>query len=292
MRAMPRPPRLRISLLLVPVAFAIACVTAPAPPPDYTSEQLRVHRLLTGIHLREYAERLETVSLSSARKPRDGELPREERLRQRITTQLAPDAVFSDVVRRVSESFDEPAIAQIERFGESAVGRNVREASGVPYSAWSRLGYRIFGGPTDNPPERVALIQRLDESTGWSRTSTDLYLRVYVAIVRWYEGWRPMSPELSASVGGVDGLLARERERVEGIRAQHTIPFTLYSFSDLSTSDLAEYVAFVESPAGQWYRKAVREALIETIDRRAGAIPRGATSAPLALGGGARSPDP
>jgi hypothetical protein len=30
----------------------------------------------------------------------------------------------------------------------------------------------------------------------------------------------------------------------------------------------------VESPAGQWYTKAVREALIETIDRRCEAIRR------------------
>lgn len=55
---------------------------------------------------------------------------------------------------------------------------------------------------------------------------------------------------------------------------RHGIPFTLYAFSDLSTPDLAEYVAFVESPAGQWYSKAVREALVETIDRRCEPIQR------------------
>ena len=239
---MPRPPRLLIIslLLLVLVSFAIACVTAPAPSPEYTPAQLRTHRLLMGIHLLQYAERLETVSLRAAGRPPDGDLPREERLRPRIQTQLAPDAVVSDVVRRVSESFDEPAVAQIERFGASAVGRSVHEASGVPYSAFSRLGYRIFGGPTDNSAERVALVRKLDEITLWSRTTTDLYMRVYDAIVRWYEARRPMAPEVSDAVGGIDGLVAHERERMEAIIAQHAIPFTLYAFSDLSTPDLAE----------------------------------------------------
>jgi hypothetical protein len=272
---MPRPPRfLNALLLLIPVGFAIGCATAPAPSPDYTPEQLRIHRLLMGIHLPKYVERLETVSLRRAGYPPDGYLPREERIRQRIQTELAPDAVVFDVVRRVSESFDEPAVEQIERFGASPVGRNVREASGVPYSAWSRLGYRIFGGPTDNPPERVALVQKLDGLTLWSGTATDLYMQVYDAIVRWYQARHPMTPEASAAVGGVDGLVAREREQMEAVMAQHGIPFTLYAFSDLSTPDLAEYVAFVESPAGQWYSKAVREALVETIDRRCEAIQR------------------
>jgi hypothetical protein len=272
---MPRPPRLQISLLLLFLAsIAIACASAPAPSPDYTTEQLRIHHLLMGIHLPAYVERLETVSLRRAGYPPDGELPREERIRQRIQTELAPDAVVSDVVLRVSKSFDEPAVEQIERFGASAVGRNVREASGVPYSAWSRLGYRIFGGPTDDPPERVALVEKLDGLTLWSGTATDLYMRVYESIVHWYQARHPMTPERSAAVGGVDGLVAREREQMEALMAQHGIPFTLYAFSDLSTPDLAEYVAFVESPAGQWYSKTLREALAETIDRRCQAIER------------------
>jgi hypothetical protein len=264
---------MRRLLILVAVAMAIGCAT-PAPEPELSPSQQRVGRLLASLYLPQYVERLETVSLRRAGKPPDRKLPREERIRQRIMTQLAPDTVVSDVVRRVSESFDESAIAQIERFGETPVGRSVHEASGVPYSAFSRLGYRIFGGPTDSPPERVALVRKLDEITLWSRTSTDLYLRVFDAIVRWYQARYPMAPEVSAAVGGVDGLSAREREEAEAQMAQHSIPFTLYAYSDLSTPELAEYVAFVESPAGQWCTKTLRAALIETIELRSQAIER------------------
>ena len=260
-------------LLLLLIGFAIGCATT-SPPPDFSHAQLRIDRLLKEIYLPEYAARLERVSLRVAGYPNDRKLAEDERLRPRLETQLAPDAVVADVVRRVSESFDEPAVAQLERFSESATGRRVHEAAHAPYSWFSRLGYRTFGGPTEEPLERVNLARKLDELTLSSQTTGNLYLRIHEAIVRWYEARMPMNPEQSDKVGGIDGLLAREREAVEAAAAQHTVPFMLYAFSDLSTPELDEYVALVESPAGQWYSKAVREALIETIDRRSQAIQR------------------
>ncbi|HEY8152779.1 MAG TPA: hypothetical protein VII72_01485 [Myxococcota bacterium] len=260
-------------LLLLPVGLAVGCATSP-PPPELSPAQRRIERLLVELHLPEYAGRLEHAALSVAGHPEDGDLADDVRLRPRIETQLAPDAVVSDVVRRVSESFDETAVAELERFGESPAGRRVHAASAAPYSWFSRLGYRIFGAPSDESPERVALARKLDERTLSSRATTDLYLRIYEAIVRWYAARAAMDPEESAAVGGIDGLLARERERADAVAAQHGVPFTLYAFSDLSTSEIEEYLAVVESPAGQWFVKSVREALAETIDLRSQAISR------------------
>jgi hypothetical protein len=272
MHAMPR--LLIAGLLIFPVGIAVGCTTARPPAPDLSPEQRRIHRLLVEIYLPEYARRLEAAALRVAGYPDDIDLAEDQRLRPRLEAQLAPDAVFSDVVRRVSEAFDEPAVAQIERFGASPVGRRVHEASGAPYSWLSRLGYRIFGAPDRERPERVALATRLDQLTLSSQTTVELYLRVYEAMVRWYLARGFVDLEENEAVGGIGGLLARERRRVEAIAAQHGVPFTLYAFSDLSTPELAEYLALVESQAGQWYAKAVREALIETIDRRCEAIRR------------------
>ena len=268
-----RLPKLVLLLLLL-VGIAVGCATARPPSPDLSPEQRRIDRLLVEIHLPEYAGRLEAAALRVAGHPDDIDLAEDLRLRPRIEKQLAPDAVVSDVVRSVSESFDEAAVSQIERFGASAVGRRVHEASGAPYSWLSRLGYRIFGAPDREPRERVALARRLDELTLSSQTTVELYLRVYEAMVRWYLVRGFVDLEENEAVGGIGGLLARERRRVEAIGEQHGVPFTLYAFSDLSTPELAEYVALVESPAGQWYAKAVREALIETIDRRCEEIRR------------------
>jgi hypothetical protein len=260
---------------LVPlVGISAGCATAPAPSPAYTAEQLRIDRLLEELHLPDYAGSLQRAALRVAGHPEDGQLAQDQRLRPRLETQLASDAVVSDVVRRVAESFDEPAVAQIERFAASDLGREVHEASGAPYSWFSRLGYRIFGAPDPESPQRVELARRLDELTVSTQTTIQLYMRIYESIVRWYEARGFVDPQESEAVGGIDELLTNERKRVEAIGAQHSLHFTLYAFSDLSTPELAEYVALIESAAGQWYAKAVREALVETIDRRTQAIQR------------------
>jgi predicted phosphoadenosine phosphosulfate sulfurtransferase len=178
------------------------------------------------------------------------------------------------VVRRVARSFDGRAVAELEVFDASLTGCQVRIGSGAFYSRLSRLGYRIFGVPNGESPERIALVEKLDALTYARPTTVDLYMRVYAAMVRWYQARGFAELEESDAVGGIGSLLARERVRVEAIGAQHTVPFMRYAFSRLSTQELAQYLAQVEAPAGQWYAKAVREALIETIERRSQAIER------------------
>ena len=274
---MPRPPRLlNALLLLIPVGFAIGCATAPAPSPDYTPEQLRIHRLLMGIHLPEYVERLETVSLRRAGKPPDGELPREERIRQRIQTQLAPDAVVSDVVLSVSESFNEPAVAQIERFRRKR--RRPQRARSVGRSLLRRGRGSATGSsaaPPTTPPSAWPWSQKLDELTLWSETATDLYMRVYDAIVPLVPGAAPhdsrgkrrrgRSRRAGRARAGADG---GGRWPSTGFPSRSTRSPICRHPTSRSTWHSSE------SPAGQWYSKAVREALVETIDRRCEAIQR------------------
>lgn len=271
---MPRPPRLLICRLLAPVGFAVACATAPAPSPDYTPEQHRIDRLLRGSYLPQYAERLERSVLRVAGHPVDRKLADDERLRLRIEKELAPDAVVADIVRRVSASFDESAVAELERFQESPTGRRLHEASDAPYSWLSQTGYRFFRDTSDVAPERVALCRKIDDLTLAGQTTADLYVRVYEALVRWYVARFPKAAEATAAQGGIEKIVARERERTQSFFYQHGVPFMIYAFSDISTAELEEYVALVESPAGRWYGDAVREALIETIELRSQAIER------------------
>jgi hypothetical protein len=273
---MQKPNAMRVApqWLLLLVGLALGCATAPPTPSGLTPEQQRIHRLLVDLALPQFAERLETISLRVAGRPRDHRLPEDQRLVPLIETQLAPDAVVSDVVRRVSEAFDEASVAEIERFAASETGQKVRDATRVPYSWLSRLGYRMFGSVAGGPPERVALVEKLEQLTLSSQTSGELYLRIYESIVRWYHAKGFVNSQESDAVGGIDGLIARERERVAAVSAQHSVPFYLYVFSDLSTPELAEYVAQSGSPAGQWYAKAVRDALSASIQERSAAISR------------------
>jgi len=268
----PIPKLAPLLLRLLLAILAVGCATPP--PPDYSPAQRRIDRLLAEIHLPEYAGALQRAALRVAGHPPDSQLAEDQRLRHRLESELDPDAVVSDVVRSVSQSYDEPAVTQLERFWTSAVGRRVHRESDAPYSLFARLGYRIFGGPDYVPPEREALARKLEDLTGSTQTTADLYLRIYQSMLRWYQARNLVDPKETEAAGGIDALIARERDRVDAIGAQHAIPFTLYAFSGLPTAALAEYVAQIESPAGQWFTRAVREALIETIDRRSQAIQR------------------
>jgi hypothetical protein len=267
--------RSRASLIaLVMVGLSLACATAPPPSPSLTPQQQRTLRLLAEIDLPQFAEKLEEVALRRAGHPRDGELPEDQRLRARIETQLAPDAVVTDVARRVAESFNEEFVAELERFSASELGGKAREAADTPYSWWSRFGYRVFGGFSADAPERVALIEKLDSLTQSSQTTAEVWMKVFASIVRWYEAKGFIDPNESEAVGGVDTLLTRERELVDAVRQRHTIPFGLYAHSDLSTPELSAYVAHAGSPASQWFSQATRDALLATIGERAEAIAR------------------
>lgn len=262
-------------LVCLGVALALGCATAPPLAPALTPEQQRIERLLADVYVPQFAEKLESLALTRAGHPRDGSLPEDERLRPRIETQLAPDAVVADVARRMSAAPDPTHLAELERFAASELGGKVSGAAGTPYSWWSRFGYRMFGGEIgDDAPERVKLIEELDALTRSSQTSTEIWMKVYAAIVQWYAAKGFIDDEESAAVGGVDGLLAREREQVDAVTARHTIPFGLYSFSDFSTPELSAYLEHLRSPAGQWFTTSLREALVGAIAERSAAIAR------------------
>jgi hypothetical protein len=256
------------------IALALGCATAPPPAPALTPEQQRIERMLVDLYVPEFAEKLQSLALARAGHPRDGALAEDDRLRPRIETQLAPDAVVADVVRRMSAAPNPAYLAELERFAASQLGGKLSEAAGTPYSWWSRLGYRMFGGEVGGPPERVKLIEELDALTRSSQTSTEIWMKIYAAIVQWYAARGFIDDEESAAVGGVDGLLAREREQVDAVTARHTIPFGLYSFSDFSTPELSAYLEHLRSPAGQWFATSLREALVGAIAERSAAIAR------------------
>jgi hypothetical protein len=269
--------RNRIALgvgVCVAIVLTLGCATAPQPSPSLTPEQQRIERLLADLHVPQFAEKLESLALARAGHPRDGGLPQDERLRPRIETQLAPGAVVADVVRRMSAAANPTTVAELELFAASELGGKVSEAAGTPYSWWSRLGYRMSGGDVGDDPERVKRIEEIDSLANSGQTSTEIWMKIYAGIVQWYSAKGFIDDEESAAVGGVDGLLANERERVDAVTASHAIPFGLYSFSDLSTPELSAYLEHLRTPAGQWFATSLREALVGAITERSAAIAR------------------
>ncbi|NKB16446.1 MAG: hypothetical protein HC774_05540 [Sphingomonadales bacterium] len=64
------------------------------------------------------------------------------------------------------QSFDERAVAELEAFNASLTGCQVHIGTGAFYSSFSRLGYRIFGAPNGDSPERIALVEKYCKAQG------------------------------------------------------------------------------------------------------------------------------
>jgi hypothetical protein len=251
--------------------LALACATAPPPPaPGLSPEAQRLERLLVSLHFPQFAERLEEASLRAAGHPRDRSLPAGERLRPRIESQLEPRALVSEVARNASAELDPAQLAEVETYFASETGRKVVGATGEPYSWLSRLGYRTFGRLKDQPPERVELVERLDQLTRTRISAAALYVALYESILRWYAA----RGALEGSGQSVDVLVTRQRQQLHALGKQHLVPFSLWVLRDLSTPELSDYVAFMGSPAAQSYATAVRDAMRDAIASRAAAIGR------------------
>jgi hypothetical protein len=273
MLRLPKLPFLLLPLLPL-AAFFAGCATAPPLASDLSPEGQRVERLLTLLRLPDFVERLQYGALHAAGHPSDVGIAMDQRLRPRIERELDPAAVTADVARRTAASLDEPSLAEAERFYASPTGAKLADAAGTAYSRWQRMRYRMSGQTAEHPPERVALVRRYEELARTGPTASQVYLRVHSAIVSWYESRNQIDATQVAAYGGVDGLRARERERTEAIANRHSIPFALFAFRDLSTPQLREYVARLESPAGQAFMNASRDALLAAIEARSAAIER------------------
>lgn len=154
------------------------------------------------------------------------------------------------------------------------LGRRVDRAKLGAALAWYRspLGRRITRhevaaisaerGATPLPSdERLALVQRLDERGGASETTLDVAMTLVRSLARSSAPRRPAHLRLTS-----DQVEERIRlARIEGLTPIRIacLQHMLFAYRELTDVELAGYVRFVESPAGQWYVEAMNRALVD-----------------------------
>src|SRR5262245_8808020 len=122
-------------------------------------------------------------------------------------------------------------------------------------------------------PRRLELIERLDEGGGASETPVD----GTVAIVRSLTvAFQPGLPSVAGlSRAQLEKQIAQARNRtLENMRGLSRVSMLL-AYRALSDDELAQYVHFVESDAGQWYLSVLNSALLAAPDaERATPVPQ------------------
>ena len=124
-------------------------------------------------------------------------------------------------------------------------------------------------------PGRLALVERLDAGLGASETTVDVTVAIVLSLVRAFQPTLPALETLSR--GQLDEQVALARNRTLARLRPAYIAAMLVAYRNLSDAELAEYLRFVESKAGQWYLSQTNSALLRAVE-----VAAGATAAELA----------
>jgi hypothetical protein len=155
-----------------------------------------------------------------------------------------------------------------------ALGRNVDPARLDATLAWHRspLGRRITRHELEAFPEgravvvspsdeRVALVQQLDERRGVSETALDVAMALMRSLARVADPLRPA--HLRHTSNQLESQLTVARIQGFAPIKIACLQEMLLAYAELTDAELAAYLGFLESPAGQWYTGAMNEALVD-----------------------------
>jgi hypothetical protein len=255
-----------VGATLFAAVFALACAS---PPPDYVSRlsepERRVHGLLLAVHADEFADGLNDFVRTNTGDD------------ARIREIFDPDDLLHDLTVDVSQSYDAKAVETLEGFFSSELGIRVSQALATPIGSTGRMGYALATGDTVDPAaqtERVSAIETLDEETRALETMRGVYLKTYESILE--SGTRTRERGLSAAqsrrwdVVDPESAMQGAGNQIDQVVDEHFLPLALYSFRDLSDTELQTFVELMASPAGRWFSGTTRDALFRAVDTRTG----------------------
>ncbi len=165
-----------------------------------------------------------------------------------------PEMLYARVRLELGRRVDRAKLGAALVWYRSPLGRRITRHEVLAISA-ERGGTPL---PSD---ERLAQVQRLDERGGASETTLDVAMTLVRSLARSSAPRRPAYLRLTSDQ-------VEERIRLARIQALTPIRIAclqhmLFAYRELTDVDLAEYVRFVESPAGQWYVEAMNRALVD-----------------------------
>ncbi len=165
-----------------------------------------------------------------------------------------PEMLYTRVRLELGRRVDRAKLGAALAWYRSPLGRRITRHEVAAISA-ERSGTPL---PSD---ERLAQVQELDERGGASETTLDVAMTLVRSLARSSAPLRPAHLRLTSN---------QLEERISLARIQAITPIRiaclqhmLFAYRELTDVELAEYVRFVESPAGQWYVEAMDRALVD-----------------------------
>ncbi|MGH7354841.1 MAG: hypothetical protein ACRELS_09740 [Candidatus Rokuibacteriota bacterium] len=198
-----------------------------------------------------------------------GATPERQMLSDIVARQFRPDTLYpmvrDEFLRAAGGGRTRDTLAWYRSpFGRRVVGLEIQ--AGTPESQREFRAYATSIG-SNWPGSRVVLVRRLDDATRATETGLDslvVMLRSFAAAV---DAARP--PEQRMDRSQLESQLKQTRDRAFGPTRQGALVAMLFTYRDLTESDLERYARFMESEAGSWYTRTLNRSLIQVVGVKA-----------------------
>ena len=173
-----------------------------------------------------------------------------------VARHFGAEMLYARIRMEIGRHVDAPRLAQALDWYRSPLGRRITQAEVAAITAERDT----IPWPSE---ERIELVQRLDERGGASETALDVAMVLVRSLTRAAEPVRPAHLRLTSDQ--LESQLARARtEALAPVRIA-CLQNMLFAYRGLDDAELAEYVRFVDSGAGQWYVTSMNQALVDAI---------------------------
>jgi len=198
------------------------------------------------------------------------------------STNFDADAIYSRIKLEFERNLDADKLADALTWYRSPLGKRITGLELMALALESGLD-NVSIERKQASHERIALVERLDAVGGASETTVDVTLSIVRSLTRAFQPVLPVSARVSNAQ--LEEQIARARSRtLEQIRGACLVSMLL-AYRSLTDQELAEYVQFAESEAGQWYMSVMNSALLAAVDVAAAATASElATTVPQVVG--------
>lgn len=173
------------------------------------------------------------------------------------------DVLYKNVVNYFKDNFDQGRLLVILDWLNSPLSQKMTRLEVAASTVEAMRGMNDFAvWMQQNPPaqERLALVQKLDETVGGTKLVIEMNLVSFRGIAKAIDPTLP--PEKRLQKGQLDQLCGQMRTQLQLPLKNSTLVSYLYTYRSVSDYELKTYINFWESEAGMWFNRVYSEAVL------------------------------
>lgn len=183
-------------------------------------------------------------------------------LRAAVRRAYGSQRLFDRAATGLADDWDSGAARAQFEFLDTRLGRRILRAEATRRDSAALERYRAFSASfaaSDFSAQRLELARRLDRALLTSQSAVLVNRAVLDGALASFSG--ALSGAESAAFSALRSRAAAEESSLYPRAADEVLHWNLFALESLSDDELARYVEFAESPAGQWYVVASARAL-------------------------------